>query len=205
MMIVTIGTVSARTVDVAPTNSGDINITNLTFYDRDNNGILSKQEIEVVITDCYKMRITDPQIDCLIEILGYYPLIGTMPAVKTPRVVVTIDTDDIWYPEGSIVADDVIINGNENQFHWNHQDPIGIDTDTMTINGNRNGNRNWVVTNTNTLTINGNKNFVWVVNRYIESVTITGNYNYIAIPKDSTPTIDNTGEFNHVENYTPWW
>ena len=84
-----------------------IDISVLNIYDRNNNGRLDRQELQVIETDYHYKRLTSQQVKCFVEVLGHVPTIAPMPTPSTsPTVSHTLqpylptcrtDDSDVWY------------------------------------------------------------------------------------------------------------
>ena len=165
-----------------PTNSGNISIANLTFYDRDGDGMLNEFELNAVITDFLYERLTDAQVDNLVAILKYMPISPPFPESKIkPEIVEEKRERDgvTWVYQNSIGNDNIyssycIVIGDNNE-------AIGDVTQAVAILGSHN-----TVTLTN----------VYDGGIYFQSRL--GYSNIVYLPTSSTPYIGDRGYDNAI-------
>lgn len=82
-------TIEIPTVAWTPTPDAHdkTDITRLSRYDRDGDGSLNKQELQVIETDYHHKRLTDSEIACFVKVVGYVPVLNPSPvAIATPTI-----------------------------------------------------------------------------------------------------------------------
>ena len=99
-----------------------IDISVLSIYDRDGDGILNKQEQQIAIIDYHYKRLTNDQITCLIDILGYVPTINPIPTQTPKPLLPTIPISPIpndYYNCGCFLPSDISMYKYMETFSWN--------------------------------------------------------------------------------------
>lgn len=85
-------------------------IDELKRYDRNNDGILNDFELKVIETDYHHKRLTKPERDLFISIIGYTPVINPIP-IPTAKPIPTQPSQYIPTQSSSIIPSNYYESG----------------------------------------------------------------------------------------------